>query len=294
MLTAELTYRIGKITNQKPISSKEIQGGGYTPATRLIVTLQDGATIFVKVGVTALTANWLRQEHFVYENLSGAFIPDYVGWDDDGDQPILAIADLSGAFWPPLWSEERVQQVLDALSAISGESIPQITSLSSDSGLTECWADVAQDPKPFLSLGLATEAWLEAVLPTLLALPYNDIIQGTSLLHLDVRSDNICFVGDRALLIDWNNACYGNPDLDIAAWLPSLAAEGGPLPETILPDSGTLSALISGYMASKAGLPRIPDAPHVRDIQLTQAKTALPWTVRALGLPPLDGANAPS
>lgn len=289
----QIAQQIETIVKKSVSHLQEIQGGGYTPAKRLLVTLQDGFTLFAKVGTTDLTAGWLRREHNAYEQLSGNFMPRYLGWADEDDLPILLLEDLSKAFWPPPWSNERVQQVLTALRTVSEQSIPLAKPLKPDSSLTQCWSEVADNPQPFLSLGLATEAWLNASLPTLLSLSYNQAIQGDALLHLDVRSDNICFVDDRALLIDWNNACLGNPDLDIAGWLPSLAAEGGPLPETILPDSGVLAATLSGYMASKAGLPRIPNAPHVRDIQLTQAKTALPWTIRELGLPPLDGVQAP-
>jgi hypothetical protein len=45
--------------------------------------------------------------------------------------------------------------------------------------------------------------------------------------------------------------------------------------------------LVSGYFAARAGLPTIPSAPRVRDIQRAQLGKALPWAVRALRLPPL-------
>jgi hypothetical protein len=91
------------------------------------------------------------------------------------------------------------------------------------------------------------------------------------------------------ILIDWNFVCLGNPRFDVGFWLPSLEAEGGPPPETILPDAGDIAGLVSGFYACRAGLPLIPDAPRVRHIQQVQLKYALPWAVRALGLPPLDG-----
>jgi hypothetical protein len=43
---------------------------------------------------------------------------------------------------------------------------------------------------------------------------------------------------------------------------------------------------MSGFFAARAGLPPIPTAPHVREVQLAQLRTALPWAARALGLPP--------
>jgi len=89
------------------------------------------------------------------------------------------------------------------------------------------------------------------------------------------------------VLIDWNFACLGNPMADVAAWLPSLHAEGGPAPDEILPDGAAeFAALLAGYFAAHAGRPEISEAPHVRTLQLSQARTALPWAARALGLPP--------
>jgi hypothetical protein len=81
--------------------------------------------------------------------------------------------------------------------------------------------------------------------------------------------------------------------IDLAFWLPSLHAEGGPPPEASLPDAPEWAAMVSGFFAARAGLPLIPSAPQVREVQLFQLRTALPWAVRALGLPPLDGPNAP-
>ena len=44
--------------------------------------------------------------------------------------------------------------------------------------------------------------------------------------------------------------------MDLAAWAPSLQAEGGPAPEAIIPSGGVeLAALVSGYFAANAGLP---------------------------------------
>ena len=95
------------------------------------------------------------------------------------------------------------------------------------------------------------------------------------------------------LVIDWNFTCRGNGLLDLAFWLPSLHAEGGPEPERALPDAPGWAALIAEFFACRAGLPTIPTAPRVREVQLAQLRTALPWAVRALGLPPLDGPAAP-
>ena len=148
------------------------------------------------------------------------------------------------------------------------------------------WRDVATDPAPFLALGLCSAAWLDAALPILADAAAAAPLAGDALTHGDIRSDNVCFRDGRAIVIDWNHAALGNPDADIAFWLPSLHEEGGPAPEAILPDAPGLAAWVAGFFCAHAGGPPIPDAPHVRPLQVRQSRTALPWAARALGLPP--------
>jgi len=152
----------------------------------------------------------------------------------------------------------------------------------------EGWALVAVDPKPFLSPGLRTSDWLDRSLPRLLEAEASARLKGDRLVHLDMRSDNLCFIGNRVVIVDWDNAALANPDLDLAAWAHSLHLEGGPPPEALLPHAPSLAALISGYFAARAGLPPIPRAEGVRRVQLTQLRPALSWTIRALGLSALE------
>ena len=160
---------------------------------------------------------------------------------------------------------------------------PRPRSASSD---LDSWPQVDEDPIPFLATGLCSAAWLDRHLPALAAASAAARIDGSAVLHFDVRSDNLCIRDGRAMLVDWNHACIGNPTLDIASWLPSLQAEGGARPEEILPDDTPglpeSPSLLAGYFCARAGLPAIPQAPHVRPLQLAQARTALPWAARLL------------
>ena len=264
--------------------------GSTDTAARWIVADRPGCGLdrrsaFVKIGANDLTAGWTRTEYRTYRSLRGWFLPEVLGFDDDGSRPVLALEDLSGADWPPPWTDERVAAVLDALAAIAGTPPPDhLTAEPPDDGAD--WRGVAADPGPFLALGLCSATWLERALPTLIAAAAGAPFQGEALVHLDVRSDNLCFRDGRAVVIDWNHARLANPDLDVAFWLPSLHAEGGPPPDEILPDAAGLAAWVAGYFCARAGGAPVPDAPHVRGLQIRQSQTALPWAARALGLPP--------
>ena len=144
------------------------------------------------------------------------------------------------------------------------------------------WAEIERDPAPFLSLGVRSPDWLEAWLPRLRGAAESAPIEGDALLHLDVRSDNVCLADRRAVLVDWNLVHRGNPDLDLAGWAPSLRLEGGPEPHELLPDAGGLAAVLAGFFGSRAGLPPPPTAPTVRGFQRAQLEVSLDWAEREL------------
>ena len=258
---------------------------------RSVVDLGNGRSAFVKIAAYDYTAGWLRDEFRIYSALDGQpFLPRLIGWDDDGLAPVLALEDLSGATWPPPWDVARIDAVLTSLASVHASQPPEGVPPAVESQFgQDGWPAVIADPEPFLSLGLCSPDWLDH-LPTLAAASANAEIDGNSLLHFDVRSDNLCLQEGTAVLVDWNSACVGNPVLDTASWLPSLEAEGGPAPHVILPDETpgmpAIASLLAGYFCARAGLPAIPQAPHARPLQLLQSKTALPWAARLLDLPP--------
>jgi hypothetical protein len=261
--------------------------GGYTPAERWVVQLADGRSAFVKVGVTELTAEWLRKEARVYAELDAPFMPKLYGWADEGEPPMLILEDLSACAWPPPWTDARVESVLATLAQVAATPPPAWLAESSEaSWIADGWLQVAADPAPLLATGMVSSSWLERSLPSLLAAGVPSVIAGDELCHFDVRSDNLCFRADgSAVLVDWNFAEIANARVDLAFWLPSLALEGGPSPGSVLSGAAPEAALVAGFYASRCGLPPIPTAPTVRDFQKRQLTVALPWACRELGIP---------
>jgi hypothetical protein len=251
--------------------------------------MADGSSAFVKIGATLDTASWVRDEHTFYARHRGLpFMPTLRGWYDDGAKPVLALEDLSAATWPPPWDAAGVDAVLEALAAVHATT-PHRDLIPIDSrgiAFLDGWRGIEEDPEPAVALGLFGSDWLARHGPLLHEVAVQAPVGGEALLHLDVRSDNCCLYEGRAVLVDWNWASIGNPTFDVAAWLPSLHAEGGPVPETILPDAAPFAAMLAGFFTYQASRPPIPGAPNVRPLQLQQARSALPWAARALGLPP--------
>jgi hypothetical protein len=284
--------RIRRALGTAPVGWRAASGHGAPSNRRFVVDLEGGRSAFVKIAAFDHTADWLRDEFRIYSALdSRSFLPRLLGWDDDGLAPALALEDLSGGTWPPPWNTARIDAVLATLASVHASPPPDglPPAIESQFG-QDGWPAVAADPEPFLSLGLCSPGWLSDHLPALAAASATAEIAGTSLLHFDVRSDNLCVRDGRVVLVDWNSACVGNALLDTASWLPSLAAEGGPAPDVILTDETpglpAIASLLAGYFCARAGLSPIPQAPHARPLQLMQSKTALPWAARLLDLPP--------
>lgn len=271
---------------------------GCTANERWIVCLDDGRSAFLKAAVDENTAIWLRSEHQIYSHVSGDFMPQFLGWHDD-ELPVLFIEDLSACHWPPPWTNAQIEAVRDALHQLAAtpvadalqSTLPRMEEYHKGKAGLPGWKDVAANTQPFLGLNFCSASWLEKCLPILMAAASAAQLRGESLVHNDIRSDNLCFRDGQAILVDWNWARIGNPLFDVAAWLPSLHSEGGPRPEDVMPHGATeIASFMSGYWASQAGRPPYPNAPRVRPLQLQCLKSALPWAVRALNLPSLDGA----
>jgi hypothetical protein len=292
----ELAPRVERITGARPVSwearsapwqpTDAVEGGNE----RFSILLEDGRRVFVKAARATHTAGWLRREHEVYAHLRGSFMPRLEGFEDDPVYPVLVLEDLSDADWEVHWDEARVAAVRAALSELAVSMPPPNTRPVREAfaGLFGRWHVVEADPGPFLSTGIRSEAWLKLALPALLVAGDAVRADGGDLLHLDLRSDNLCFRDGTAIFVDWNWCCTGNADLDVAAWLPSLAREGGPQPWEVLPGSGDYAAFLAGVWAAMVGLPPPATAPTVREGQRRQLEVALAWCERELGLTP-DG-----
>jgi thiamine kinase-like enzyme len=278
-----LAQRLAALVGAQPLDWTP-RAGGYSTAERYTVTLEDGRRVFVKTADAEHMAAWLRREHEVYASLQGSFIPELIGFDDDGTRPVLVIEDLSHADWGQQWTPERISLVRAALDELHACPAPPNTGpfRETDAGWFDRWDAVAAEPEPFLSLGFRSRAWLDERLPAISEAADAVPVDGDAIVHLDVRSDNLCTLGDRAVLVDWNWVSFAAPELDLAAWACSLALEGGPPPWELLPDSPGFAAFLAGVFAAVAGLPPPETAPTVREFQARQLAVALDWLDREL------------
>lgn len=254
-----------------------VERKGWSMSEHWTIGLADGTRVFAKTGSIDPIPQWLRDERQVFETVHGPFMPRLRGFED-GPAPLLVLEDLMPAYWPPPWRRGDVEQVLQALAEVAATPVTGLPRVEDVHG--NDWRMVEDDPAPFLSTRLRDARWLERRLPELLAAADAAPVHGDSLLHCDVRSDNLCLKDGRCVLVDWNHARLGNPKYDIAFWAPSLSLEHGPEPWSFGVDE--LAVYVGGFFAARAGLPKPAGAPTVRDFQRDQAAVALDWVERVL------------
>jgi hypothetical protein len=282
----EAVARTERLLGGRAVSWAPVESRGWARNEHWTLVLDDGMRAFAKSAWLEPSVTWMRQEREIYERLSGPFMPRMLGWED-GDRPLLVLEDLTaGAHFPPPWRRGDIDAVLATLAELAKVRVQGIPSFPDP---WPQWTAVAHDPEPFLSLGVASSAWLDAALPELLEAESAVQFSGSAVVHGDVRSDNLCVREGRAVLVDWNHAQLGNPAFDVAAWLPSLALEGGPKPDDVAnAEVAQVAVIVAGFFAARAGLPPHEGAPLVRGFQLAQLEIALPWSCRVLGIAPPD------
>jgi hypothetical protein len=88
--------------------------------------------------------------------------------------------------------------------------------------------------------------------------------------------------------VDWPHARVGAPWLDLAYFLPSVAMQGGPLPDEVFwghplarfaqrQDVSSVLAGLAGFMIHSATQPPPPGIPNLRSFQLAQGQQAVRW-----------------
>jgi hypothetical protein len=255
--------------------------GGYTPALRQLGRLADGTTAFVKTPTNGVTRAMLLDEIAAYDTIGPQpFCPRVL----DASPDRLVLEDLRAAHWPPPWRPGDVELVLSTIRDVAALRLPSLPAFeASCSDMVRQWREVDVDAVAALGFDRALVADLTAAGREIDA---GASFDGDALLHLDLRSDNLCIADDgRVVLVDWNGACRGQAGLDEVCWAPSLTLEGGPHPWELLPDAAAHHvSFVTGYFASRAPLPAIPDAPRVRPFQLAQLRVSIPWFARLVGL----------
>ncbi|MGW0229816.1 phosphotransferase family protein [Actinopolymorpha singaporensis] len=296
-LRAEIESRLGS-----SVVAAASKAGGFSPGLASVLRLADGSQVFVKAVSSAqnpVSPGMYRREAAIAAQLpASAPVPKLLWSHDHGDWAVLVFEALTGD--PPVlpWIPAERDRVLAALTDLGsamtpappGLDVPAIDLLDEEfSG----WRGLAERPDPRLA---DVDSWAAERLTDLAALETHWLTaaRGETLLHGDIRADNVLLTDDRVYFVDWPAATVGAAWVDLVLMLPSMAMQGAGEPEELLAthplaraaDKDAVTAVIvalAGYFVSKSLQPPPPGIPTVRAFQRAQGLACLRW-LRQRGL----------
>lgn len=268
---------------------------GLSSALRFSVQLEDNSKVFVKAATDEDTEQWLRTEHLVLSSAQKEFMPSVLDWiDEPGIHPVLISQDLSHAYWPAshsgvVWRDGDIDLLLGGIRELSLQTAPPgLPDLQNRH--TSIWEQIAGNPKTLLQLKLCSKEWLERSIDTLIEAERDLDITGRCLVHGDIRSDNVCFLGSRVIFVDWSHAAKGYGLHDLAGVLPTLYLEGGAAPYQIMPGGGREAAgICAGHIGRLAKDHEMPQWLKIVFKKLIAIE--LEWAARCLNLDEPDGVQ---
>jgi hypothetical protein len=282
-----------------PTSARDL-AGGFSPGATTVLACPDRA-IFVKAVGADLnpdSPDFHRREAAISVALPVApQLPRLLDVYDDGDWVALAFDAVDGR--PPAcpWDADELREAVHALDGLHQLLTPSPAASAPPASfrltpLLGGWSALASQPKAPVGL----DEWARRHLAQLAQLEsdWPEAVVGDTLLHCDVRSDNMLVTDRGVVFVDWPHACVGAAEFDLLAWAPSVALEGGPSPESLLgmyprgraADPYALTVLVaalSGFFVAHSLRPPPPGLPTLRTFQAAQGAVALSWLRRRTG-----------
>jgi aminoglycoside phosphotransferase (APT) family kinase protein len=277
----------------EPVVDAVTQSGGFSPGVAARLRGAGGRRAFVKaLGPEPNPES--RAYHRVEARVTAALPPDapaprLLDWYDRDEWVVLLFEDVDGVTPTLPWRPDELARVLAAVGDLAATLTPTPVAAPSVAERFDFrgWrrlAESAAGPAPGLDPWAARHLDLLAELES----GWVPAAAGDTLVHADLRADNLLLTPDRVVVVDWPWACVGAPWFDLLAMLPSVAMQGGPLPNEIFDDhpvaAGADPAAVTAVVAALAGFfvheslqPPLPGLPTLRDFQAAQGRTALDW-----------------
>ena len=280
------------------VTAARTQPGGYSPGAAARLELDTGRRAFAKAVGPELNPDSpgiYRAEARIAAALPAApWAPEFLGVIDAGGWVLLLFEDIDGA--PPAvpWRPPELARVLAAIADLASALTPAplaAPSVADRHGASFTgWRELAAEAGTGTADQSDLDPWARAHLPELAGLEagWARAAGGGSLIHADLRSDNILLTAGRVVFVDWPWACRAAPWFDLVAMLPSITLEGGPPPGEILAahpvtrgaDPAAVTAVVAalaGYFIHRSRRPGPPGLPTVRAFQAAQGEVALDW-----------------
>lgn len=276
---------------------------GFSPGVACIAKTAGGQEFFLKAAcsVPSEHAGAFHRKEIIVASRLGPDVPTgRLIWSFDEGAPgwVVLVYEIVHGHSPELpWRAADVDLVVDALNRLAATLTPSpipesdIGRLAGSGVLgSGCWRRLELAPPPTL------DPWARRHLDRLIELEsrIDDVVVGNTLLHLDIRGDNMLITGDGVVIVDWPHAKVGAAWVDAVTFAPSLAMQGGPDPEDFIaridvartadPDAVIACvAEIAGFFTYNSSLPPLDALPGLREFQAGQGAVARRWLARRTG-----------
>ncbi|MCB0909672.1 MAG: phosphotransferase [Nocardioidaceae bacterium] len=276
-----------------PVVDAASQGGGFTPGFASVLTCADSSRVFVKaasVQAQGLFAASYREEARKLTGLPQGVPAARLLWSRDDDWVVLGLEYVAGR--PPRrpWQVAELDRVLDELESVADLLTPAPSALDLEpvehefADLVAAWDHVRTSHPALPHLEEAAA----------LAAAHVEVTAGDTLVHTDLRADNV-IVGDdgRVWLCDWNWPVVGAAWIDTLLLLVEARGDGIDADELLARRALTrdipadhvdrMIALLAGYFLRQAQLPVPPTSPYLRQHQAWCAGVVWDWLCERRG-----------
>jgi aminoglycoside phosphotransferase (APT) family kinase protein len=271
------------------------QPNGFSPGVAARLVTDSNERYFIKAVSAQVNAHSvaLHQREVeilrVVQELVPERVANLVGVIDAPPWFAVVIRDVEGRHPGEPWTKSDLERVVRGWDDLIAHLTPAPAAITDDvvarlrSGFGG-WSDLLANGGEGLS-----DPWVRKNLVRLAALEerWADATAGNSLLHLDVRSDNILLTETGTVFVDWPHAARGAPGVDLVLFAPTVTMHGGPPPSEVLalsahgrmdPDQlATLVGTWGGMLTANSLLPPPPGLPNLREFQGFQASILRSW-----------------
>jgi hypothetical protein len=290
------------------VVSAHSAGTGFTPGFASRLMLDNGDSAFVKGASSAddRLHGWALSDAYREEVRKLALLPAGIGapalrWHEDRDVDgerwlVSAFACVDGR--PPRrpWRRDELDLVLDALAAMA----PRLTPVPDALELETIEAHLAGDADLLLAKVAQSQPdpeWL-SVVSALCADARSGAISGDTVVHMDLREDNVLIDGDaKVWIVDWNWPVAGAAWVDLVCLVISAVGDGfdgdellaaHPLSRDVDPRRiDALLGLLWTFWEASVPKPVPHGSPHLRDHQRWYADVTATWLQQRLSKRPV-------
>ena len=289
-----------------PVIKASSQDSGFSPGVAARLQTANGRRAFVKAIGPEPNPDSPEFHRREIRNMrvmpASAPVPRLLWSLDDVETGwvVLLFEEIAGQHPAQPWREDELRRVLDAMTDLANVMTPSPLQPPVVSRMADAFVSYLQGwwrMKTFEADGFdRLDAWSQRHIDGLIELESQTVTaaEGDTLLHFDIRADNLLLTPDKVWFVDWPHARVGAAWIDLVWFAPSVRMQGGPPPEQLLarytlshdadPDAITaVIASMAGFFIRQSLQPPPPGLPTLRAFQAAQGEIAREWIATRTG-----------